>query len=138
MANEKNLKPFTSAQSREIAVRNGKKGGLAKGKNHRKKVELQKVVRDMLNSKASRYPVLAQIAEKYGIDGTITVKELISLGAMLKAAADGSAGELLKLMEIIGENGTDGESNSESHRDITFIFADTSSAALKGEDDEPK
>lgn len=123
MANEKNLKPFKKGRSSEEAVRNGKKGGENSGKSRRKKVELQKIVRDMLNSKASRYPVLAQIAEKYGIDRTITVKELISLGAMLKAAADGSAGELLKLMEIVGENPTETPSDTEDE-ELKVVFVD--------------
>lgn len=104
-------------------MRNGKKGGENSGKSRRKKVELQKIVRDMLNSKASRYPVLAQIAEKYGIDGTITVKELISLGAMLKAAADGSAGDLLKLMEIVGENPTETPPDTEDE-ELKVVFVD--------------
>lgn len=123
MANEKNLKPFKKGRSSEEAVRNGKKGGENSGKSRRKKVELQKIVRDMLNSKASRYPVLAQIAEKYGIDGTITVKELISLGAMLKAAADGSAGDLLKLMEIVGENPTETPPDTEDE-ELKVVFVD--------------
>lgn len=115
MANEKNLKPFKKGYSSEIAAINGKKGGLAKGKNHRKKVELKKVVSDMLNSKVAKYPALAEIAEKYGLEDKVTIKELISLGAMLKAAVDGSAGELLKLMEIIGENGADSDENESAH-----------------------
>ena len=123
MANEKNLKPFKKGRSSEEAVRNGKKGGEKSGKSRRKKVELQKVVINMLNSKASKYPALTQIAEKYGIDGTITVKELISLGAMLKAAADGSAGELLKLMEIVGENPTETPSDTEDD-ELKVVFVD--------------
>jgi hypothetical protein len=37
MANEENLKPFTSDQSREEAVKNGRKGGKASGKARREK-----------------------------------------------------------------------------------------------------
>lgn len=37
MANEQNLKPFTSEQSREEAVRNGRKGGIASGEAKRKR-----------------------------------------------------------------------------------------------------
>ena len=37
MANEENLKPFTSNQSREEAVRNGQKGGIASGYSRRQK-----------------------------------------------------------------------------------------------------
>lgn len=108
MANEKNLIPIeqrTTSEAREIS----KKGGINSGKSRKRKVELKKVVSEMMNSKVRRYPVLADIAEKYGISDKVSVKELISLGAMLKAAVDGSASELLKLMEIIGENGADGE-----------------------------
>ena len=115
MANEKNLKPFNSDQNREEAVKNGQKGGINSGKARRKKVELKKVVSDMLNSKVAKYPALAEIAEKYGLEDKTTIKELISLGAMLKAAVDGSANELLKLMEIIGENGADSDEIENAH-----------------------
>ena len=37
MANEQNLKPFTSDQSREEAVKNGRKGGIASGEAKREK-----------------------------------------------------------------------------------------------------
>ena len=44
MANEKNLNPFTSDQSREEAKKNGRKGGIASGKAKRKKKTLQKAM----------------------------------------------------------------------------------------------
>lgn len=112
MANKKNLIPLskrTKSERREIAKKGGKKSGEARSR----KVELKKVVSDMLNSAVSKYPVLAEIAEKYGLDDSVAIKELISLGAMLKAAADGSASELLKLMEIIGENNGDDQENEQ-------------------------
>ncbi len=37
MANEENLKKFTSEQSREEAVKNGKNGGIQSGKARRRK-----------------------------------------------------------------------------------------------------
>ena len=114
MANEKNLIPFnrrTESEQREIAANGGKNSG----KSRKRKVELKKVVSEMRNSKVRKYPVLADIAEKYGISDEVSVKELISLGAMLKAAVDGSAGDLLKLMEIIGENGADGDESESAH-----------------------
>lgn len=122
MANEKNLIPFnqrTESEQREITT----KGGINSGKARRKKVELKKVVSDMLNSKVAKYPALAEIAEKYGLEDKITIKELISLGAMLKAAVDGSANELLKLMEIIGENGAETSSDIEDV-ELKVVFVD--------------
>ena len=44
MANEKNLKPFTSDQSREKAVKNGRKGGIASGESKRRKKELKELL----------------------------------------------------------------------------------------------
>ena len=41
MANEQNLKPFTSDQSHEKAVENGRKGGIASGKAKREKKDLR-------------------------------------------------------------------------------------------------
>ena len=44
MANEQNLKPFTSEQSHEEAVKNGKKGGFNSGKARREKRDLKKLM----------------------------------------------------------------------------------------------
>lgn len=44
MANEQNLKPFTSDQSREEAVKNGRKGGIRSGEAKREK----KLIRDRI------------------------------------------------------------------------------------------
>ena len=49
MANEQNLKPFTSEQSREEAVKNGKKGGIASAESRRRK----KTLKDLMNSVAT-------------------------------------------------------------------------------------
>lgn len=44
MANEQNLIPFTSDQSREEAKRNGRKGGIASGEAKRRRKNLQELV----------------------------------------------------------------------------------------------
>ena len=44
MANEQNLKPFTSNQSREEAVKNGRKGGIRSGEAKREK----KLIKDRI------------------------------------------------------------------------------------------
>ena len=49
MANEQNLNPFTSEQSREEAAENGRKGGIESGKTRR----LQGAIKRALASKAS-------------------------------------------------------------------------------------
>lgn len=41
MANNENLRPFTSEQSREEAKKNGQKGGIASGKSRREKKKIK-------------------------------------------------------------------------------------------------
>lgn len=50
MANEKNLKPFTSDQSREEAAKNGAKGGKASGEARRRKRDLKLAIQQLLES----------------------------------------------------------------------------------------
>jgi hypothetical protein len=49
MANEQNLVPFTSMQSREEAVKNGKKGGVNSGKARKRKADLRKMAQQVLD-----------------------------------------------------------------------------------------
>lgn len=51
MANEQNLKPFTSMQSREEAVKNGKKGGQNSGKSRRDKKMLKDCLEILMEKK---------------------------------------------------------------------------------------
>ena len=50
MANEKNLIPFTSDQSREEAKKNGRKGGIASGEKKRADKQLKTIATLILNS----------------------------------------------------------------------------------------
>lgn len=66
MANEKNLKPFTSDQSREEAKKNGSKGGVASGVARRKKTSLKKAIESVLGLKVDSNTA-AQLS-KLGVD----------------------------------------------------------------------
>lgn len=48
MANEQNLTPFTSEQSREEAVKNGRKGGIASGRARAEKRDLRRALEALL------------------------------------------------------------------------------------------
>lgn len=48
MANEQNLTPFTSEQSREEAVKNGRKGGIASGAARREKRDFRRALEMLL------------------------------------------------------------------------------------------
>jgi hypothetical protein len=50
MANNENLKPFTSDQSREEAVKNGRKGGIASGEARRERKKIKEYLEIALAS----------------------------------------------------------------------------------------
>lgn len=49
MANDQNLVPFTSDQSRDEAKKNGKKGGIASGEARRKKKLMREAFEELLS-----------------------------------------------------------------------------------------
>lgn len=80
MANEQNLIPFTSDQSREEAQKNGRKGGIASGAARRARSDLRQAIRDWLENDAG--------TDKHG--QPITGAEMM-LAVAVKEAMKGSA-----------------------------------------------
>lgn len=50
MANEQNLRPFTSDQNREEAAKNGRKGGIANGEARRAKKNLREAMQILMEA----------------------------------------------------------------------------------------
>ena len=50
MANNENLRPFTSEQSHEEAVENGRKGGIASGESKRAKKSLREAMQILMDA----------------------------------------------------------------------------------------
>ena len=107
MANEQNLRPFTSDQNREEAAKNGRKGGVASGKARRDK----KLIHDCL-----LYLVQQNHVDKKGKKHTGA--ELVS-SALFKKAVSGD----LKAIEMVIELCEPNVSNSETE-DLDAIEAD--------------
>lgn len=87
MANEQNLKQFTSDQSREEAKKNGRKGGIASGEAKRAKKDLQYFARMMLdeiitdkkgNEMPTRYAMLKSVLKKVLKDGDVKAYKAIA------------------------------------------------------------
>ena len=104
MANEKNLKMFTSDQSREEAKKNGKKGGIASGIARREKKTIQQILTDFLNNNVQSQKVLKKIAKDIGITGEKSIKELVTVVCILNTLNKGDVDKLQKLCEILGED----------------------------------
>lgn len=89
MANEQNLRPFTSDQSREEAVKNGQKGGIASGKARRERKTLAETLRAELEKDAGsgltkqEYLVAKCLADLADKKGKVFPKDLKTLSEVL-------------------------------------------------------
>lgn len=93
MANEKNLTPFTSEQSHDEAVKNGKKGGVASGAARRRKKTMRQTLNAMLGAGLDVSVSEQEFVEKVtprllalGINvENATYQDVLLAGMMLKA-----------------------------------------------------
>ena len=88
MANEQNLIPFTSDQSREEAAKNGRKGGLASGAARRERATLRAVLLEELDhvdeaSGLTRRQLLIKKAMANHAKGKLSFKDLKDLADLL-------------------------------------------------------
>lgn len=134
MANEKNLIPFSSDQSRDEAAKNGQKGGKKSGETRRRR----KTLREDLIALLKTVKTTTDGEEK-------TVQEGILASLIMKAlSGDVRAFEVIR--DTIGEKPvdkvaqTDGEGNDVPRNDLSKIPTETllkmAKAAGAGLDDE--
>lgn len=105
MANEENLKPFTSEQSREKAVINGRRGGIASGKSKREKKAMKDTLSDLLSMplKSGKTASIEKIQSLASVKGkNITVQDAIMI-AMLQKAMAGNVKAAEYIRDTIGE-----------------------------------
>lgn len=93
MANEQNLVPFTSEQSHEEAVKNGRKGGIASGEARRNK----KMLRDCIDYLFERVDKTV-----IGDDGQpMTGAEQLAYNLFIKALGETDTGKAAKAFEVL-------------------------------------
>lgn len=109
MANEKNLKPFTSEQSREEAVKNGRKGGKNSGKSKRKKKLLKDCMLDLLKLPVADSKNFNKLI-MMGLDPKeIDNRSLLTVALFKKAVESGDVNAFKEIRNLIGEDKTDNE-----------------------------
>lgn len=105
MANKKNLKPFTSEQSHEEAVKNGRKGGIESGKSRRRTKEMRERL-DILLSVPLTGGESADIEKIKNFDGieekNVTVEDAVLIAATKKALS-GDVQAIAFLRDTLGE-----------------------------------
>ena len=93
MANEKNLVPFTSEQSHEEAVKNGRKGGIASGEAKRNR----KMLRDCID-----YLLERENAMVLGADGNpMSGAEQLAYNLFVKALEEPDTAKAAKAFEVL-------------------------------------
>ena len=105
MANEQNLKPFTSDQDREEAAKNGRKGGIASGEARRRKREAKEIMEIFLSmqikdGKGSDIEGIRNFMDMPGKN--ITVEEAMHLKVVQKALK-GDLNAYDRALAIVGE-----------------------------------
>lgn len=93
MANEKNLVPFTSEQSHEEAVKNGRKGGIASGEAKRNK----KMLRECIDYLLERENPLVLDEEGNAMSGA----EQLAYNLFVKALNETDTAKAAKAFEVL-------------------------------------
>lgn len=93
VANEKNLVPFTSEQSHEEAVKNGRKGGIASGEAKRNR----KMLRDCIDYLLEREDALVLGADGNPMSGA----EQLAYNLFVKALAEPDTAKAAKAFEVL-------------------------------------
>ena len=99
MANNENLVPFTSDQSREEAVRNGRKGGIKSGESRRRTAALRDTMNRLLTMKVE-VEGLSDVLRSDG--GDSTYEEVITM-AMIQQAMLGDVKAYKAIMQVVGQ-----------------------------------
>lgn len=121
MANEQNLVPFTTNQSREEAVKNGRKGGKASGKARRRKADFRKTLNLLLTAEIDNEewkPVL----ESLGVECTL---ESALLMAQIKEAMRGNTKAAYFVAQYAGQNAQTAADDKEQQRRTERMETDT-------------
>lgn len=133
---EDNLVPFTSEQSREEAVINGRKGGIASGVARRQKADLRKRLRELVDMplRAGDIDEITTLADAKNANLSISDALLAKLVVM---ALGGNIKAMNTLMGMLGNDPTEAQETPQS---VTsgFIDALNGTAAEVWADEAPK
>ena len=136
MANEENLIPFTSDQSREEAKKNGRKGGIASGIARRQSADIRKRLREIANMPLNDGDIkdIKTLADAKGANLSISDAIVVKLVTM---ALSGNIKAMNKVTELLGNDPTEAQETPQS---ITsgFIDALNGTAAEVWADEAPE
>lgn len=113
-----NLIPFTSEQSHEKAVENGRKGGKASGAKKRRNRTVAEALNEIGKRNISEVPGLEKIAKKYGLTGEDDILYLTTQAVYINEIKKGNFKSLSELVEILGEKNATATSEEKKQADL--------------------
>lgn len=132
MANEQNLVPFTSNQSREEAKKNGRKGGIKSGEARRRNAALRETMNRLLTMKV-KVEGLSDVLEADGVESTY--EDVISM-AMIERAAQGDVKAYNAIKATVGQTSKSELDEEEQRAKIQLMSAQAEKASLRQDDEE--
>ena len=120
MANEKNLIPINKRaknEQREIQS----KGGKARAKKMEEKKTIQKLLTEILDSKANTIPQVSEIAAELGVKDTKDIKSVYTIVAVLNTLKTANLSTLEALSKLIGEETQYDDNNKEIEETLAVI-----------------
>lgn len=111
MANEQNLTPFTSEQSREEAVKNGRKGGKKSGEVRRERKKFKEDM-ELLLSVDVKDPDMKKVLTAFGIDKKDMSNQKLLLVGLFKSAVNGNVQAFNKIQEMVEQKEQGNEKDS--------------------------
>lgn len=123
MANEQNLKKgkATRFHSGEEAAMYGSKGGKARAKNIKEKKTIQKLLTEILESKAKTIPQVSEIAASFGIEDTKNIKNIYTVVAVLNTLKSANLDTLGTLAKLLGEEIQYDDNNKDVEETLAVI-----------------
>ena len=90
MANEQNLRPFTSDQNREEAAKNGRKGGVASGAARRKAKSTRELAKLIANSPIQNTKLKNKIQSNFGLSDEDMTGNMAIIAGIYSEAVKGN------------------------------------------------
>lgn len=103
MANEQNLRPFDSNQSREAAKINGAKGGIASGESRRRKKTMREIAVMLGEARVTSQKTVQQLCSIYGIESEDVTHDLAVIARQYSEAEKGNVQSARYISELKGE-----------------------------------
>ena len=99
MANNENLVPFTSNQSREEAAKNGRNGGIKSGESRRRKAALRDTMNKLLTMKVE----VDELSDILRADGCESTYEEVITMAIIQQAMLGDVKAYKAIIQVVGQ-----------------------------------